>query len=239
MTKPCPACDHERRQELDAALAEGAHYRELKEHFGVSIGTLRRHRAHLVCSDNVATRRSVRDKRIYFRFGEMPTGGVSHDWECDEDEAGLSVYRGLRRVDGGCSFDIPLHGGQRGLHSSGRLVSSIIIFVVNGRALYVASGTELAETGGNDEPLLVDATLRAVSPFSRVDLPEWLGEPGRRFADVWNRYRRSRGTKGPDPAARDQGQQLALCRTRLAGTICDTPNLVTGSFRELVLSEGE
>jgi len=42
--KECAACLHLHREALDAAFADGAPYKYLKERFGVSLGSLKRHR---------------------------------------------------------------------------------------------------------------------------------------------------------------------------------------------------
>lgn len=44
MLKPCKACEHPERGAVEEALGRGESYKELTKQFGISIGTMKRHR---------------------------------------------------------------------------------------------------------------------------------------------------------------------------------------------------
>lgn len=129
-------------------------------------------------------------ERTYLRFGRAPEGGISYNTETGEPEEGLSAYGAYRSPVGAYLIDAPLKGNS---DEAAMYWVTIANMVVSGRPLYEVSGTEIVGEGSSGESLLEDARLTPISPFSRVLFPEWLGPEAGRLADMYNRWRKSRG----------------------------------------------
>lgn len=123
---------------------------------------------------------------VYLRFGQLPPGGRSFrgDGEGATWEMGVSVYRGYRKPSGTYVLDIPK------AHNGFDLLVVAFNFVLESRPVYVVSGTEVGQ-GRGGEPVLRDATEKAISLLYSVELPEWLGPQARKLDKEWNRQRRN------------------------------------------------
>jgi hypothetical protein len=85
----------------------------------------------------------------FLKFGDLPEGGFSYNGKFDMYEDGVAVFRG-KRTRSGYVFDLP--GGQDKEDEEDAfppLGACVVLFsyIVAGRAVYEASGTELDEPG--------------------------------------------------------------------------------------------
>jgi hypothetical protein len=198
--KSCPACDHPERGAIEEALARGEPYRELKETFKVPIGQLKRHRkAHAgggrVGDQETNPETTQAQTPCFLRFGDLPEGGLSYNGRTGTYEEGVAVFRGKKTGGGGYVFELP--DGQDEEDTFDPLGACVVLFsyVVAGRQLYEASGTELDEPGILGDPLLApdSVALEPVSPLARVDFPEGMGPETRKLEEDWGRWRRNDG----------------------------------------------
>src|SRR4051794_28454692 len=108
MDKVCQACEHPEHSAIEEALGRGESYKTLTKQFKVSIGSMRRHRKHMgaeqvpvPAQDETGT-----GEPVYLRFGALPEGGRSYNYELDVEEDGASVFA-ARKIPGGYALDIP------------------------------------------------------------------------------------------------------------------------------------
>lgn len=73
MSRPCTVCQHEKREEIEAAIAAGLPYRRIAECYGVSISAISRHvRTHVAAELLAILRQRVaahREREIAAFFG--------------------------------------------------------------------------------------------------------------------------------------------------------------------------
>ncbi len=161
-------------------------------------------------------------ERVYLRFGEPPESGVSQNMMTRAYEAGVSCFWGwrIRNHKGDISYALDVPTEQLMFEMTGQ-ATTMVDMVLEGRDVYVLEGGEEVGRGGDSEPVLAGATPKLISPFCRVDLPEWFGEEGRAVAERWNRARRT-----PKLRRSPEGRQQALrsllgAGTRLAATVVE------------------
>lgn len=222
--KPCAICDHPERPLIEEALVGGVPYRELQGRFSVPLGAMRRHRKGNM--HPTPTPAPFTSEEVYLRMGVLPLGGISETGFYSGYEDGVSVYEARTTPDG---YVLRFPRSAWFLAPIGSTVSRML----QGRSLYVAHGTRVG-SGTDGEPLLKNAELQPASIFARLDLPDWLGEEGRTFADGWNRWRASGCPRetSPDGATRPLSRYLEHDAWRLMLKIDD----VLG--RELEIENG-
>jgi len=114
------------------------------------------------------TRAKARERErfpLYVRFGELPRGGSSRNWEGGPEE-GVSCFRARLAEDGAYVLDAAGLSGQLTVFKELRR---------EGREVYLATGTEVG-TGGAHEPVLDagDLELTPLPPGTRLSITdEW------------------------------------------------------------------
>lgn len=103
-------------------------------------------------------------REIYVRFGHCPKGR-SYNYDADEYEAGVSVYKAT--VDEWDEISLILPGAD-----SAATVSMLLC----DRPVYQVEGRLLEQTGGDGEPLIAEATLTLLEDVDGTILPYCIEE---------------------------------------------------------------
>lgn len=95
---------------------------------------------------------------MYIRFGSLPEAGRSWNDEAGAYEAGVSVYRAEWQSDERDIICVSV--------PSDTCIGTIS--QIEGRPVYIVTGTLLAERGGDGELLMADCTTELVGPVDVV-----------------------------------------------------------------------
>jgi hypothetical protein len=101
--------------------------------------------------------------QMFVRFGDCPEGR-SYNYDADEYEAGVSVYKATLNEWDELSLILP--GAD----------SAATVNMLCDRPVYWVEGRVLEQTGGDGEPLIADAVLTLLNDIDGTVLPYCIEE---------------------------------------------------------------